>query len=234
MRKLFTILAVLMLAALCGCTKQEGVTPSKTDEKVIKEVVVVLGKDGNLYVPNDDLSDGDEVHYKLEDGSEVTIATDSDLSASGEYQAEVTYVKDGQTVTENLLVLADSQDKVEEAVANAVTETTQDEPNSVGKLSWGDSGYGEVEINGTVYGFDDLNSMDWDTSMAWVIAVYGENGYEIRPGIDSNMICVRIYSGMPCEEMRKLAKNTRGGGGCVSLFTMENSQTNNAVTACGL
>ncbi|MBQ1567352.1 MAG: hypothetical protein IIZ80_05635, partial [Erysipelotrichaceae bacterium] len=91
---LISLLAVCMLI-ISGCSEQSSGTP-ETKEKVIKEVVVVIGDDGKVYVPNEDLGEADEVVYKLEDGTEVSITTESDLSVSGEYEAEVSYVKDGE------------------------------------------------------------------------------------------------------------------------------------------
>lgn len=213
---------------ISGCSEQSSGTP-ETKEKVIKEVVVVIGDDGKVYVPNEDLGEADEVVYKLEDGTEVSITTESDLSVSGEYEAEVSYVKDGETVTESTTVLSDTQEKIEEALEEAKQAST--------KLAWGDLGYGDAEINGVVYGFDDLNDMDWDTSIAWAEAVYGsKDGYRIVPcaypdGTLIDLIGICVYDGMPCEEMTALAWGLRGEKGWITLDAVPKLS---ALEACGL
>jgi hypothetical protein len=237
MKKFITLIAVVMLLALTGCAKQETVTPSKTDEKVVKEVVVVLGNDGTLYVPNDDLSGADEVVYKLDDGTEVTITTESDLSVSGEYNAEVSYVKDGETVNQSVLVLSDMQDKINEVISSTPTEPEPTTLLNSSDKKWGDSGYGNVEINGVVYGFDDLGSMDYDTSLVWADAVYGnKRGYTLnvnhRVGI--TLIAINVFEDMTCEEMKTLSWPLRGEKGYITFNSGESSSSQEKTNSCGL
>ncbi len=213
---------------MSGCSEQKA-EPADTDEKTVKEITVHMSED-KLVIPEYELAEDEVAKFVTEDGKEVKIDLADGLT-NGSYEMEVTYVEDGKDVTENMVVILGEEPSTDNPSADEPTSSATDKAS----LSWGDPGYGDVEINGVVYGFNDLNDMDWDTSIAWAEAVYSnKRGYEVVPGGDSQLIAINIYEGMPCEEMVVLARGLRGGKGWISVNANENAKVDAVATACGL
>lgn len=224
MKKIIVVLLALCLILITGCSEQK-VEPTKTDEKVVKEVVVVIGEDGTVYVPNEDLAGADEVVYKLEDGTEVNIVTDSDLSVSGEYSAELTYVKEGETVTQSVLVLSDTKEHIDEVVSSTLEVDTY--ATSESGFNW------YVDIDGVVYGPDEIAHTDLETSIKWLEKVYGDKlsyfiGEVETDGVFRNAAIVNSSTyDSDCENMRMLISIVKKGG----YITVKGSDS--LYNACG-
>ena len=170
MKKLYTLLSIIMiLFSLCACAS------NNSSSKTVKVITVVFGEDGTLYVPNDELSGADEVVYKLEDGTEVSIITEEDLTVTGEHKAEVSYVKDGQEVKHEVKVMSDTKENL--IKDNPSEEKTEDDSAKVGdgniedghnSINW------NVTVNGVTYGPEEIVNTNLETSLEWLKQIFGD------------------------------------------------------------
>ena len=211
MKKIITLLITLLLCmSFAGCATQEKTDPAKADAKTVKEVTVYLSDD-KLVIPNYELAEDEVAKFVTEDGVEVKVDGTDDL-ADGSYELEVTQVVDGKDVTNTMVVVLG-----DDAAEPAPSDTPADEPTTSGKkeFNW------NVEINGVMYGPDEIAKADVDTSIAYVKGVFGDNvkynletigaGWDLFYDLDGVVVDTASF-GNDCDAIAQLRAIWKAGG----------------------
>ena len=223
MKKILVVLITLLVCFMfTGCTKaKDAEAPSDpVVEKPEPKTSVVYLINDTLYLSDDAL--GENVVYTLEDGTPIEI-----VIADNKETAKVTYTKDDKTVSNDVSVVIDTK----EAIEKVIKETPVKEEPAGEKFNW------YVEIDGVVYGPDDLVDIDVDTAIAYIKGVFGPDvkysletigaGWDLWYDLDGVVVDAASF-GNDCETIAKLRKIWKSG----SRITCRNSPFVN--DACGL
>lgn len=215
MKKLLTLLLIMItIITLAGCSQKE--TNAEIGEKAKPEQIVVEAQDGYIYVDTNNLEKTDEVEMTLSDGTQVTFSGNVDYSTPGQYTVQATYTNNGESKTEDVTVVVDSTENIESFKQEQAAATQRNF---------------YPEIDGVVYGPEDIAKEDLDMAEKWVQAVYG-NDYVIEQGGSGKWyVFVTPTADMNCDDVNAIITVIKGNGGHVSIG--ENQYTSNLLHGCG-
>lgn len=206
---------MITIITLAGCSQKE--TNAEIGEIAKPEQIVVEAQDGYIYVDTNNLEKTDEVEMTLSDGTQVTFSGNVDYSTPGQYTVQATYTNNGESKTEDVTVVVDSTENIESFKQEQAAATQRNF---------------YPEIDGVVYGPEDIAKEGLDMAEKWVQAVYGNDYQIITSAVTGKaLVAVNPTADMNCDDVNAIITVILNSGGHVTIG--ENKYTGSLLHGCG-